>query len=87
MLTPSINKSISKLVNIPLWNICKNTVLNILSKQNTTHIAEQYVYALMGELYYNLQDIKNAKKYLLKRRKIIYFLIIKNLYVLDVNVS
>lgn len=56
-------------------------VLNILSKQNTTHIAEQYVYALMGELYYNLQDIKNAKKYLLlsNEKKVAY----DNLYTIE----
>lgn len=73
-------RALKKCTSTMLIDIAK-LVLNILSKQNTTHIAEQYVYALMGELYYNLQDIKNAKKYLLlsNEKKVAY----DNLYTIE----
>jgi len=41
-------------------------VIDVLENIKNSHVAEQYVYALMGEAYYKLKDKVKAREYLLK---------------------
>lgn len=43
--------------------------INIIKNPKKVHVAEQYIYALMGEAYYKMNDEIEAREYLLKSMK------------------